>query len=100
MDKRSAIIPKGMLFTITRGVYSDLENLGVFRALKDIDADVLLKKWFEDNPEQSKDYGFKDTKFLAQMVKDGVLEDVPSMEFHLHDYGCSGEHYVYPEDEG
>lgn len=87
-------IPKGALFTVTTGEYSDYCVQGVFRALKEIDAEALRAKWLRHYPEQAVDYRFDDAAFLADMARKGLIEDVESWEFHISSYSKASEMYV------
>lgn len=87
-------IPKGALMTVTTGCYSDYSVSGVFRALAKIDVEALRSEWLKDHPEQSQDYSFDDSAFLADMTKRGLLECVECWELHLGDYSRASEIWV------
>lgn len=83
MSEAKQIIPKGALFTLTTGAYSDYYIRGVFRALKEIHSDDLLAEWFAEHPEQTNAYNFKDYDFLGWVARKGLLEPLDSFEWHL-----------------
>lgn len=85
-------IPAGALFTVTTGEYSDYVVLGVFRALREFNPDVLLNQWLHKHPDQREYYSFSEQKFLAEMVREGHLEPVESGEWHLDERALSS-HY-------
>lgn len=62
------IIPKGSLFYVSTGQYSDFHIIGVFRALADIDVDSLQEDWLEKHPEQRERYSFEEKDFFASLV--------------------------------
>jgi hypothetical protein len=81
-------IPKGALFTVITGEYSDYYVRGVFRAKEDIDAETLRGRWLIAHPEQRKDYNFEEDEFLAWAASLGLMEPLDCYEWHLADYGC------------
>lgn len=87
-------IPKGSLLYISTGEYSDYCVTGVFRALDDIDPNALRDAYLAEHPEESKPYHFSVMKFLAYVAKRGLLEDIPSFEWHLGDYSCADSMFV------
>ena len=95
-NKKLLLIPAGTVFTISTGVYSDYIIQGVFRALKLIDANQLKVSWVEAHPDQTGHYDFNESSFIGMLAKEGYMEDIPSMEFHICDYGDVEEMNVYP----
>ena len=93
--KIETIIPAGAYFTVSTGVYSDYYVSGIFRALKDIDANVLRSQWLKDHPDNVAGYRFDEIAFLAWVVREGLLEPVPSFEWHLCDYSRASEMRVW-----
>ena len=91
MQKIEVVIPAGSLLTVSTGEYSDYSVWGVFRALKDIDAQALREQWLADHPEQTAPYQFNEYKFFAWVASQGVVEAVPSAVWHLGDYGRAEE---------
>lgn len=73
--KQMQKIPSGALLTVSTGEYSDYTVQGVFRALKEIDADALRKFYLHISSQD----------FLAVLVRDGYLEPINSFEFYLSD---------------
>ena len=91
MQKIEVVIPAGSLLTVSTGEYSDYGVWGVFRALKDIDAQALRAQWLADHPDQAARYAFDDRAFFAWVCVQGIVEAVPSAEWHLGDYGRAEE---------
>ena len=84
--KTTTSIPKGMLFTVTSGEYSDYQVHGVFRALEEINADELKAQWIAMDKSRGEPYHFNDTGFIAWIAKSGLLEPVDSLEFFVGAY--------------
>ena len=85
-------IPKGMLFTISTGAYSDYDVKGVFRAKADIDVVSLREQWKNNILSKDEDCYQKD-EFFKWIIDLGIIEPVPSMEWHLCDYDDLDEMY-------
>lgn len=85
--EKMLVIPKGALFTVTTGEYSDYSIHGVFRAIEEIDADALRAAFLTENPDQDEEYSFECDRFLVWLVRKNLLESIDSFEWHLHDYG-------------
>lgn len=85
---KMVVIPKGSYLTVTTGEYSDYDVQGVFRALQDIDAEALREEWLGEYPGQQQDYHFRTDIFLGWVVRKGIIDLVPSYEWHLDSYGC------------
>jgi hypothetical protein len=92
-------IPAGALFTITTGDYSDYSIHGVFRALREINADALQETWLTNHPEQRVHYNFREDEFLAWIAREGYMEAVNCFEWHLCDYSSVGEMTVRKIEE-
>jgi len=88
MSKHSKI-RAGSLFTVSSGEYSDYFIRGVFRALRDIDPEALLREWLKDHPDQAERYSFKDIDFLAWAFRLGAFETVPAFDWHLGSYSSA-----------
>lgn len=80
-------IPAGSLLTISTGEYSDYSVWGVFKALDEIDADALRSEYLALHPDQAGRYTFNTTEFVAWVSRKGLLEPVPSFEWHLGTFG-------------
>ena len=78
-------IPKGMLFTISTGVYSDYDIKGVFKATAEIDVVSLREQWKNNILSKDEDLYQRD-EFFKWVIGLGIIESVPSMEWHLCDY--------------
>ena len=83
------IIPAGALFTVSTGEYSDYTVWGVFRATVDIDTAAELSEWLKAHPDQGDAYNFEDHEFFADVARRGLVEALPSYEWHLSDYRSS-----------
>ena len=88
-------IPEGSLVRVSSGSYSDYTVDGVYRALKEIDPNLMIRGWLEAHPEQSEKYDFEYYHFLEWLVETGFLRPVDSIEWHLCDYSDSEEMSVY-----
>lgn len=87
-EEKPLPIPAGMLFAVTTGEYSDYTVWGVFRALREIDTERLLRLWVNLNPEQANEYDFEIYEFLAYLVRNEYAELSDCAEIYLD----------YPED--
>ena len=85
-------IPKGAVFYVSTGAYSDYTVGGVFRALEEIDADTLREKWLAMHPDQREDYKFNDTAFLTSLAH--MFEPIEAWEWHMCDYSGASEMFV------
>lgn len=92
------MIPAGAMLTITTGAYSDYSVEGVFRALADIHADDLVARWLTDHPQQRSPHHFDEDAFMAWVAKLGLVEPVPSFEWHLSNYADAAEMWVRVPD--
>lgn len=91
-------IPAGAIFTVTTGCYSDYFVRGVFRAVKEIDADALRAEWLALHPDQAGNYKFQESDFLAWASSRGLFEPVDSWEWHLADYSRMSEMTINKAD--
>jgi hypothetical protein len=82
-------IPAGAIFTVTSGEYSDYYIVGVFRALREIEPNILLKQWLTNHPEQQEDYNFEEKEFLAWITQNGYLEVVDCYNWKLESYSSA-----------
>jgi len=74
-------IPKGAIFIISAGAYSDYGVMGVFRATKRISTKVYIAAYIKEHPDQEKSPDEK--MFLGWLARAGVLEPVDTFEWHL-----------------
>jgi hypothetical protein len=79
-------IPAGALLTITSGEYSSYFVSGVFRAVKTLDCDALKSAWIQLHPDQSEEYHFEESQFIAWVAIEGWLEPVDCFEWHIGNY--------------
>ena len=80
-------IKAGETVIVTSGVYSDYRVMGMFRCLKDFSPDEEMIKYTRPSAfKKDRDF-FEDTKCLAGLCSDRILEEVQHMELHLGDYG-------------
>lgn len=94
MDKTTTDIGKGDLLTIATGEYSDYSVLGVFRALKQFNPDVEVKRYKDSHPTEDGDEYRELSDFVAWLGAEGLVETVPSREWHIGSYGRL-EPFVY-----
>ena len=102
MNKTQATIPAGTIVTMTTGEYSDYSIIGAFRAVRDITHDDIerVKREIEERPNRDEMYGYElYTAFIAVLVASGFLEDTPSAEIYLGDYGRIEPSVSFTEDE-
>lgn len=92
-------IPKGAFLTISTGAYSSYSVQGVFRAIETIDADALRTEYLTDNPDQRERYHFDDSAFLAWVARKGLIDPIPSFEWHLSDYSDADDMDVTGPDQ-
>ncbi|MBX9582444.1 MAG: hypothetical protein K2X87_19240 [Gemmataceae bacterium] len=94
-EQKRQIIPRGTVFTVTSGAYSDYSVLAVCRAVADIDTSAELAGYLKLWPEQKKDYSFHEFQFLAWLLNERRLaEEVPFMEFHVGTYSCGAAEVI------
>lgn len=89
--EKMLVIPKGALFTVTTGRYSDYSVDGIFRALGEINGDTLRAEYLAENPDQSEEYMFDRDRFIVWLMRKDLLESIDSFEWHIHDYGDAKE---------
>lgn len=102
MTEKHATIPAGTIVTMTTGEYSNYSIIGAFRAIKDITHDDIerAKREIEERPNRDEMYGYElYTAFIAVLVISGFLEDIPSAEIYLGDYGRIDPYVSLTEDE-
>jgi hypothetical protein len=80
------IIPKGKLFTVSTGEYSDYTIAGVFETLTEIDTKKLRDEWLESHPEQRERYKFNDEGFLSDILSRGLIAQLECYEWHTSSY--------------
>jgi hypothetical protein len=97
MPDKKMVIPKGALFSVTSGYYSDFTVQGVFRAKEDIDCDALAKEWMsqwqaehKNDTWMSPNYHFREGEFLMWVTAKGLLESVDSFTWHLGEVDNEG----------
>lgn len=88
-------IPAGTFFTATSGEYSDYSVSGVFRALLLLNPGELRDAYLAEHPEQKGLYQFRESEFLAWLIRKDLIEAIPCMEWHLCDYRDINEMQVY-----
>jgi hypothetical protein len=76
-------IPKGSIFTISTGEYSNYCIRGIFKATEDINPNALIASWLAAHPEQKEKYCFQESDFIASLSL--ILEPIDAFEWHLSD---------------
>ena len=78
----------GRLLLISHGAYSSYERVGWFMAVQDFSPSAMLKKYLDERPAETKQYGFKYEKFLVWLTTQSVLAEVEEFfdEWYLGDY--------------
>jgi len=89
MTDENSIVRKGRLLNITEGAYSDFGNIGFFVVLQDFDLDEVLETYLKDRPEQSEDYAFGSSEFVAYLIRHGLLLDVDYDGIYLGSYNTA-----------
>ena len=89
MTDEKSIVRKGRLLNITEGVYSDFGNIGFFVVLQDFDLDEVLETYLKDRPEQSEEYAFESSEFVAYLIRQGLLLDVDYDGLYLGSYSTA-----------
>lgn len=79
----------GETLLISTGEYSDYSVAGAFKVLIPFSPSDVLASYIEQNPKEREEYGFEFTKFTHYMVTQSYLEEIPSVELHLGDYGTA-----------
>lgn len=85
--KKANPIPAGHIFTVTTGCYSEYSVHGVFRTIAEVDPDALVAQWLAAHEEQRRPWGFDEAAFLAWVSRQGLIEPVDSLEWHVGDQG-------------
>lgn len=86
------VIEKGSVFVPCWGKYSDYEWACVLRAKETFDTDHLIEEWFRRHPELDEG-GWNDSDtsnqyaFVAWLIQSERAEEIPSFEWHFHQYG-------------
>lgn len=94
--KKQTVIPAGALLTVTTGEYSDYVVDGVFRAARDIDAEALYSAWVSTRKPLRPGLltAFDAAAFLAHATREGFLEPVASLEWHLPQWTDAGDAFM------
>ncbi|MEK7499537.1 MAG: hypothetical protein AAB649_02935 [Patescibacteria group bacterium] len=91
MHADSVIYKTGELISAECGEYSDHRVLGVFRVTKDFKPKDYLADYLSVHPEQTKQYRFEKSVFLAKLVVAGLLEEVDCRPMYLGSYSSANE---------
>lgn len=76
----------GTIFLVTTGEYSDYGVYATLRAKVDFDFDATLAQWLAAHPEDDREYGFSDDRFMSDLILSGVVEEVTVPRLHLSNY--------------
>ena len=83
----------GELMMISTGAYSDYSIKGLFKILKDFDAQEQLVVWAKETDREVVNHSVKDDyknqqiEYMGWLNKNGFIEDVDYRELHTDDYG-------------
>jgi len=87
------IFSTGELMMISTGEYSDYDIKGLFKILKDFDAQEQLAVWAKEtgreviNYKVKNDYSNQQIEYMGWLNKNEFIEDVDYRELHTDDYG-------------
>lgn len=99
MNDKVKVIPKGAIFTITTGEYSDYETWAVCRALKEIDVDAIQEEYLAEHPGERKEYRFKEERAISWLINEkNYAEEMNFFELHLGDYSTA-DFCLYSKEE-
>ena len=93
------IAKAGKLMCVDSGAYSDYQVRGFFVVLRDFDPHAELSTYLDANPEQQKDYHFKEDGFLAALLAKGLLMEVEYGTIYLTGYSSHKEFEFTPAPE-
>jgi hypothetical protein len=80
-------IPKGRIFIISTGEYSDYDVQTIFQAKEDLDAAELSQEYLKLFPTEAVLYSLCFTKFIHWLMNiKAVVEEIDYSEWHLGDY--------------
>jgi hypothetical protein len=91
-------IPKGTTVLFSSGEYSDYLISALMQAKVDIDPSEVRNEYINLYPEETVEYGFKESNFLNFLKEKNLFEEVSNpkwMEWHLSEYSCISEMQVY-----
>lgn len=87
MNDKVKVIPKGAIFTVTSGEYSDYYTLTVCKALKEIDTKAMQEEYLSEYPKQKERYCMEESQVIAWVVNEkGYAEEIDFFELHLGSY--------------
>lgn len=90
MNEKTKVIPKGAIFTITTGEYSDYQTETVCKAIREIDVRSLQDEYLSEHKEQSVQYRFNSSVFLSWLInKKEYAEEIDFFEFHIGNYSTA-----------
>lgn len=92
-------IPQGIFLLISQGEYSDYGISGLFKTLKEIDPNLMIRGWLEANPDQKDQYSFDHYAFVSWLVSIDFLEEVTHWTWHTNNYSSSNEMSVDAADK-
>lgn len=87
-------ITQGKLLLVSSGEYSSYNIAGVYRVLKEIDPNLMIRGWLEAHPEQKERYHFREDDFINWVEDIGFLEKIETSEWYLTGYSSSNEMFT------
>lgn len=90
MSKKN-IAKAGRLLLVDSGAYSSYGVTGFFVVLQDFDPLEKRDEFVAANPEQRAGYQFEGGEFLAFLIKQGLVLEIPYDNLFLSDYGDADE---------
>ena len=91
MTKQYVSIPPRKILLISSGIYDDYSISGIYRTLKEIHPDKIMKEWLDTHPEQQQRHYFKSREAIAHLLTNKFLAELPHFEWHTDDYGTPDE---------
>jgi hypothetical protein len=95
----TTIAKAGTLLSVESGCYSSYGVKGFFVVLREFTPAEKLNEYLKANPEQAGDYTFEEDQFLAALLAEGLLLEIPYGVMHLTDYSRASEFNFTPVGE-
>ena len=90
MYEKIKVIPKGAVFTITTGEYSDYYTLTVCKALTEIDTRAMQDEYLAEHPKQNERYSLEESQVIGWMINEKqYAEEIDFFELHLGSYSTA-----------
>lgn len=87
MNDPGRTIAKGTVFIVTEGEFSEYVVVGAFRALRDFSPSEEAALITPIEKEESDEWYCRIEKFIPQLIRLGIVEEVDCERLHLGSYG-------------